>query len=36
MGVTSHLVWGQGRRLSWEKIPKASGLRGVFQAEGDG
>lgn len=36
MGVTSHLVWGQGRRLSWEKIPEASGLHGGFQAEGDG
>lgn len=27
VGVTSHLVAGQGRRLSWEKIPEATGLR---------
>lgn len=35
VGVTSHLVSGQGRGLSWEKIPEASGLRGGFQAGGE-
>lgn len=34
VGVTSHLVAGQARRLSWEKIPRSHPLTCGFRAGG--